>query len=75
MSLYKITEKKLYQMKYSDNTIRTYLHYIDEFLTSVGKHHSRLNANDVQQYVDNYKFSSVSKQNQVISALKFMWEN
>lgn len=74
MSLYKITEKKLYQMRYAKNTITTYLHYIDEFDSKVGKHHSRVNSKDIQEYVDNYNFSSTSKQNQVISALKFMWE-
>jgi integrase/recombinase XerD len=74
MSLYKITEKKLYQMNYSKNTIITYLYYVDEFTSKIRKHHSRINSKDIQEYVDNYNFSSISKQNQVISALKFMWE-
>lgn len=74
MSLYKITEQKLYYLKYSQNTIDSYLFYIDEFESKLGKHHSRLNAKDFQNYIDNYNFSSVSKQNIVISALKFAWE-
>ena len=74
MSLYKITEKKLYYLRYSKNTISTYLNYVDEFEVSIGKHYSRLNAKDFQDYIDNYTFSSASKQNQVISALKFSWE-
>lgn len=74
MSLYKITERKLYQLRYSHNTIDSYLFYIEEFETSVGKHYSRLNSKDFQKYIDNYQFSSSSKQNIVISALKFAWE-
>lgn len=74
MTLYKITEQKLHQRRYSQSTIVTYLNYIDEFENKVGKHYSRLNAGDFQKYIDEYNFSSTSKQNQVISALKFAWE-
>lgn len=74
MNLYKISEQKLYYLKYSENTIKTYLGFIFEFETKVGKHYSRLNSKDFQNYIYNYDFSSISKQNQVISALKFAWE-
>lgn len=74
MSLYKITSQKLYQRKYAKNTIDSYLGYIDEFETTIGKPYSRLNAKDFQNYIDSYTFSSISKQNIVISALKFSWE-
>ncbi|GAB4165868.1 MAG: hypothetical protein Tsb0033_27730 [Winogradskyella sp.] len=74
MSLYKIVERKLYYLRYAKNTIDSYLFYIEEFEISVGKHYSRLNAKDFQNYIDNYEFSSSSKQNIVISALKFAWE-
>lgn len=50
MSLYKITSQKLYYLKYSKNTIDSYLFYIDEFESKVGKHYSRLNAKDFQNY-------------------------
>lgn len=74
MSLYKITSQKLYQKRYAKNTIDIYLHYIAEFEESVNKHFSRLNSSDFQNYINYYKFSSASQQNQVISALKFAWE-
>ena len=74
MTLYEITEQKLYYLKYSKNTIKTYLGFINEFENSIGKHYSRLNSNDIQKYLGEYKFTSVSQQNQVISTLKFAWE-
>lgn len=74
MDLYKISEQKLKYFNYSDNTIKTYLHYINEFILKVGKHHSRFTSNDFQSYLDNYNFSSVSQQNQVINAIKFLYE-
>src|SRR5690606_5906669 len=74
MSLYKITSRKLYQKRYSKNTIDSYLYYIAEFESKIGKHPSRLNSKDFQNYINNYEFSSASKQNIVISALKFAWE-
>lgn len=74
MGLYKITEQKLYYFRYSDNTIKSYLHYVSEFEDSIKKHHSRITSKDIQMYINSYKFTSCSQQNQIISALKFMWE-
>ena len=74
MSLYKITKQKLYYLKYSKNTVKTYLHYVDEFELSLNKHYSRLCAKDIQEYLNNYVFTSVSQQNQIVNALKFAWE-
>lgn len=74
MDLYRITEQKLYYFKYSENTIKNYLSCIYEFQNKVNKHYSRITSKDIQSYLDEYKFPSVSKQNQVISALKFAWE-
>lgn len=74
MTLYEICEQKLYYFKYADNTIKTYLYYIDEFERRVGKHYSRLTAKDIQHYLDGYNFTSISMQNQVISSLKFAWK-
>jgi len=73
MSLYKITQQKLQYLRYSENTIESYLHYVAEFECKIKKHHSRINASDIQDYVDQYTFSSWSQQNQIIRALKFVW--
>jgi len=74
MKLYEISEQKLNYFRYSKNTAKIYLHYIDEFEQSLSKHHSRITANDIQKYINEYHFKSGSQQNQIISALKFAWE-
>lgn len=74
MNLYKITEQKLYHLNYSENTISAYLGFVYEFELKINKHYSRLNSKDFQEYLYNYNYSSISKQNQIISALKFAWE-
>jgi len=74
MNLYKITEQKLYYLGYSNNTIKTYLSIIYDFENSVNKHSSRIISKDIQEYLNEYNFTSISQQNQVISALKFLWE-
>jgi integrase/recombinase XerD len=74
MNLYKITEQKLNYLRYSRHTINIYLHYISEFEKSINKHYTRITAKDIQQFINLYKFTSNSQQNQIISALKFAWE-
>lgn len=75
MNLYDICEKKLKYLNYSDNTSKAYLHYIDEFLHNIDKPPSRLNSGDFQSYLDNYEFSSVSQQNQIINAIRFLYKH
>lgn len=74
MKLYEICEKKLYYLGYSESTIKTYLNHIDKFESDIKKHYSRINSSDIQEYVNDLKFTSRSQQNHVISALKFAWE-
>jgi len=74
MNLYKIAEQKMYYFNYSENTIKIYLHYIDEFVKSINKHHSRITSKDFSDYLKDYNFTSVSKQNQVINAIKFLYK-
>jgi site-specific recombinase XerD len=74
MKLYGIAEQKLIYFHYSENTIKIYLHYIDEFLTYLNKPESRITSIDFQDYLNNYKFSSVGQQNQIINAIKFLYE-
>ena len=75
ISTLKICEQKLKVRNYSTNTIKIYLHYINEFLISNEKSCLHLNSTDFQNYIDNYKFTSVSQQNQIISSLKFLYED
>jgi len=48
--------------------------YVDQFLSTVGVYPSRLNSFHFQKYLDNYIFTSTSQQNQVISAIKFLYQ-
>ncbi len=71
----KICERKLIYLKYSDGTREIYLHYIDKFVKSIpNKQAIHFNSSDFQNYLDNYSFSSTSQQNQIINAIKFLYE-
>lgn len=74
MNLYKICEQKLKYLNYSKRTSELYLHYIDEFLSSIGKPPTRITSSDFQSYLDNYNFTSVSQQNQIINAIRFLYK-
>lgn len=70
----KIYKQKLKYFHYTERTIEIYLHYVLKFLILVNKYYQHLVSNDFQNYLDNYKFSSVSQQNQIINAIKFLYE-
>jgi len=72
--IYKICEQKLYYLNYSKRTISIYLHYIEKFLDSIDVNIQRVNSNDFQSYLDNYNFTSISQQNQVINAIRFLYK-
>lgn len=71
----KIYHQKLIYLNYSENTIKTYVHYVSEFLN---KHNNKqvihLNSKDYQYYLLNYNYTSISQQNQIINAIKFLYE-
>jgi site-specific recombinase XerD len=71
---YEICNQKMKYLKYSDRTIKSYLFYIKQFLENTKISPTRLTSNDFQSYLDNYNFSSVSQQNQVINSIKFLYE-
>jgi len=70
----KIYIKKLKYFRYSEHTITSYTHYVMKFLEKTGKYHQHITAGDFQNYLDSFKFTSISQQNQVISAIKFLYE-
>ena len=70
----KICERKLIFLNYSNNSKNIYVHYIKEFVNSFNKQVIHLNSTDFQNYLDNYKFTSISQQNQIISAIKFLYK-
>lgn len=70
----KIYEQKLKYYNYSKSTITMYIYYTDKFLRSVNKYYQHLNSNDFKIYLSTYKFTSVSQQNQIINAIKFLYK-
>lgn len=71
----KICEQKFIYLNYSLRTKENYMYHIVEFVKKAGNTQIiHLNAKDFQNYLDNYKFSSVSQQNQVINAIRFLYK-
>lgn len=58
---------------FSERTIKTYLYYQEEFLKSFTKDVYHISISETKKYLENYKYSSISKQNQIISAIKFLY--
>lgn len=74
MKILKICEQKLNYLNYSPKTSTLYLRYIDVFVNKQTKSYQHLNAKDFQTYLDDYNFTSVSQQNQVINAIRFLYK-
>jgi len=71
----KICEQKFIYLNYSPRTAENYMYYIKDFVKSAGdKQIIHLNSKDFQAYLDNYSFTSVSQQNQVINAIRFLYK-
>ena len=71
----KICEQKFIYLNYSTKTKDNYLSHIKRFLESLGdKQIIHCNSSDFQSYLDNYKFTSVSQQNQVINSIRFLYK-
>jgi integrase/recombinase XerD len=71
----KICEEKFIYLNYSIQTRKNYLSHIKCFLESLGdKQIIHCNSNDFQSYLDNYSFTSVSQQNQIINAIRFLYK-
>lgn len=66
--------QKLNYFHYTDRTIEIYSHYVLKFLVTIDKYYQHLVSSDFQNYLNNYKFSSVSQQNQIINAIKFLYD-
>jgi site-specific recombinase XerD len=69
-----ISKKKMEYYNFSPRTIKMYVYYIEQFLENVNKFPTSLTSQDFQSYLDNYSFSSVSQQNQVINAIRFLYK-
>jgi integrase/recombinase XerD len=71
----KICEQKFIYLNYSFKTKSNYISYISKFLDSLGnKQIIHLSSQDFQSYLDNYQFTSISQQNQVINSIRFLYK-
>lgn len=71
----KICEQKFIYLNYSPRTAEMYIHYIKKFLDEFhDKQIIHLNSKDYQNYLNNYKYSSISQQNQIINAIRFLYK-
>ena len=71
----KICEEKFIYLNYSPRTKENYISHIKRFLQSLGdKQIIHCNANDFQSYLNGYNFTSISQQNQVINAIRFLYK-
>ena len=68
-------EKYLNLKGYSQRTINMYIHYVKMFISSFNKSAIHLTIKDCQNYVESYKFSSKSQQNQIYSSLKAYYKS
>jgi len=71
---YGICKAKLKYLNYADRTIEVYMHYINRFLNEIDVAPTKLNSNHFQSYLDRFQFTSVSQQNQVINAIRFLYK-
>lgn len=69
-----ICKQKLEYLNYSPKTKTLYLSYINKFLEQINKYPTELNSKDLQSYLDNYNFTSISQQNQIINAIRFLYK-
>ena len=72
---YEISKQKLKYYNYSERTISNYLSYINKFLGSSNIPPTRLTSEDFQNYLNNYDFTSVSQQNQIINSIRFLYKD
>ncbi|NBK22755.1 MAG: integrase [Spirochaetia bacterium] len=72
-SVLRIYNQKLKYLNYSKRTIEVYSHYAGKFLEAVGKYPQHLTSSDFQGYLDGFTFTSISQQNQIINAIKFLY--
>lgn len=62
--------KSLTNKNYSEKTIQTYVCYLEKFFNDINKNPYHITTKDINSYLINNKYSSVSQQNQIIGSLK-----
>ena len=57
---------------YSERTISTYISYAKKFLFSFNKDAYHISQKEIEDYLMNFQYSSVSQQNQIINCIKLL---
>ena len=65
---------KLRVKNYSERTIDNYIGYIEKYINYYGKETFSLTLSDLESYLLNFNYSSVSQQNQIINSLKLFYK-
>lgn len=55
---------------YSNRTIDVYVHYVDKLLIELDKPGLHITGKDIEKYINEYSYTSISQQNQIYSAIK-----
>lgn len=66
--------KNLTNKNYSKKTIETYVCYLEKVLVELNKNPYHISTKDIENYLINRNYSSISQQNQVIGSLKLFAE-
>ena len=67
-------EKIMRVRNYSENTTKTYIHYTCKFLNNFDEDPYHISAKKAERFLLNNKYTSVSQQNQFISAVKMFFQ-
>ena len=67
-------KNKMKYFNYSKNTIEIYYHYVEKFIEKLNKYSQHIVSNDLNSYLQSYQYTSISQQNQMINALKFLYD-
>ena len=71
----KICTQKFIFLNYSKKTSDIYLCYIKQFLDNLNDIQIiHCNSKHFQKFIDDYNFTSISQQNQVINAIRFLYK-
>ncbi|MGB0896896.1 MAG: tyrosine-type recombinase/integrase [Flavobacteriaceae bacterium] len=73
-TLKKMGDKLRFQ-NYAETTIKTYTNYTEMFLSHFSQDVYHIPVKDAQHFLENYNYTSISQQNQIISSIKFLYIN
>ncbi len=75
MKILEVLKNKLRYKNYSNRTIETYISYVSKFLIENKIHDPyQLTTKELNKYLLEYSYSSISQQNQIISSLKLFYK-